>query len=229
MNIFKSHKIIGAGFVNRYYSTKRLTNVQKDSFSVSPDLHYILIGSILGDLHINKQRDNSRFMFKQSLDKKEYIYHLFELFSSYSNMEAPKHHKYFDKRTNKVYTSIVFNTYSLPCFNYYHELFYVNGVKIIPKNIGELLTAKSLAYWAMDDGHKKDKNFVLSTNSYTLSEVELLIKVLKKNFDLNCTSQEGIKDQYRIYIKLDSMDKFRSLVTPHFHSSMLYKLAVKSN
>lgn len=165
-------------------------------------------------------------MFKQSLDKKEYIYHLFDLFSGYSNMDAPNHKDYFDKRTNKVYTSIVFNTYSLPCFNYYHELFYVNGVKIIPLNIGQLLTAESLAYWAMDDGCKHNSGFYFCTDSYTFTEVELLIKVLKENFDLNCTPQERIKGQYRIYIKTNSMEKFRSLVTPHFRSSMLYKLIV---
>ena len=39
----------------------------------------------------------------------------------------------------------------------------------------------------MDDGNKSRNNFYLNTDSYTLSEVELLIKVLKSNFDLNCT------------------------------------------
>src|SRR6202035_854095 len=33
-----------------------------------------------------------------------------------------------DKRTGKIYTSVTFNTYSLPCFNELYELFYVNGV-----------------------------------------------------------------------------------------------------
>src|SRR4051812_23683188 len=96
--LFKSNYTIGAGFVNRYYSTKRLTNIQKDSFSISPDLHNIIIGGILGDLHINKQRNNSRLVFRQGLVHKEYIYDLFKLFSSYSNMEVPKHHEYLDKR-----------------------------------------------------------------------------------------------------------------------------------
>jgi hypothetical protein len=125
--MFKSNIIIGtgvgAGFVNRYYSTKGLTNVFKDSFSISSDLHEVIIGLCLGDLHISREHKNARLKFRQGLVHKDYIYHLFQLFSSYSNMEAPKHHEYLNKRTNKVYYSISFNSYSLSCFNYYHSLF----------------------------------------------------------------------------------------------------------
>ena len=62
------------------------------------------------------------------------------------------------------------------------------------------------------------------TDSYTFAEIQLLIKILKENFDLNCTYNKRGKDGYRIYIMTDSMDKFRSLVTPYFHESMMYKL-----
>lgn len=81
----------------------------------------------------------------------------------------------------------------------------------------------------MDDGNKKENGFYLNTDSYTLSEVELLIKVLKENFDLNCTYHEKGKNSNRIYIKVDSMDKFRSFISPYFHESMMYKLMVSSN
>lgn len=43
----------------------------------------------------------------------------------------------------------------LPCLNYYYDLFYLNGIKIIPKNIAELLTPRSLAILNFDDGSKK--------------------------------------------------------------------------
>ena len=164
-----------------------MTNIQKYSFSISPDIQDIIIGISLGDLNINRQGKNARLRFKQSLVHKGYIYHLFDLFSSYSNMKELKHNEYLDKRTNKVYTFIVFYTYSLPCFNYYYDLFNVNGVKRIPLNIGGLLTAKGLAYWAMDDGTKEGSGFIFCTDPFTLDEVELLVKVLKENFNLNCT------------------------------------------
>lgn len=81
----------------------------------------------------------------------------------------------------------------------------------------------------MDDGYKNGggtpPGFMFCTDFYILKEVEILIKALKDNFDLNSTYHKGI-DSYRIYIKTDPMDKFRLLVTPHFYSSMMYKLAV---
>ena len=40
----------------------------------------------------------------------------------------------------KVYNSLIFKTRMLPCFNYLWELFYKDRVKIVPMNIGELLT-----------------------------------------------------------------------------------------
>jgi len=51
-----------------------------------------------------------------------------------------------DKRTGNVYTRVRFNTYSLPCFQELYNLFYPSGKKIVPLNIGELLTPMGLAY-----------------------------------------------------------------------------------
>jgi hypothetical protein len=222
---------LSAGYVNRFYSTKRLTNVIKNSCSVSQDLHEVMIGLILGDLCIRKvfRGINARLQFEQGLIHEAYIIHLYELFKDYCNLGLKYSDRKPDSRTGKIYSRVIFQTYSLPCFNNIYDLFYVNGEKRIPLNIGELLTPVGLAYWAMDDGSKHENGFHLNTDSYTLSEVELLIKVLKENFDLNCTSHKRSKDRYRIYIKVDSMNKFRSLVTPHFHSSMMYKLKVKSD
>ena len=50
----------------------------------------------------------------------------------------------------------------------------------------------------MDDGSKSRNNFYLNTDSYSLSEVQLLIKVLKENFNLNCSYHLKRKDQYRM-------------------------------
>lgn len=219
----------GAGFVNRSYSTKRFTNEERSSFSVTPHLQEVIIGLSLGDLHIDRKFNNSRLMFQQGLIHEAYIINLYDLFKDFCGSPLKYSVRKPDLRTGKIYSRIMFNTYALPCFNYYHELFYVDRVKIIPKNIGEILTPISLAYWAMDDGNKKENAFYLNTDSYTFNEVELLIKVLKQKFDLNCTYHKRGKDSYRIYIKFDSMTKFKSLVAPHFHDSMMYKLIVNND
>jgi hypothetical protein len=219
--------------IRRLYSTGRLTNSKKESLNVTPQLQEIIIGKSLGDLFIRKvpKGKNAFLVFEQGLKNEGYILHLYDLFKDYCS-SAPKTRVQLDKRTNKEYSKIQFYTYSLPCFNFYHSLFYVNGVKTIPKNIGELLTPVGLAFWAMDDGNKSRNNFYLNTDSYSLSEIQLLIKVLKENFNLNCSYHVKRLGKYRIYIKIDSMDKFKSLpcgVTPHFHKSMMYKLTINSD
>jgi len=50
-----------------------------------------------------------------------------------------------DIRTGRQYNSIRFATLSMPCLNYYYDLFYykenIKNIKQVPLNISELLTA----------------------------------------------------------------------------------------
>jgi hypothetical protein len=219
----------GAGLINRFYGTKRLTRDERNSFSIPPELHEIIIGNILGDTHIERKfiTRNAMFRFEQGLVHEAYFIHLYDKYKDYCNSPLKYSARKPDFRTGQVYTRIQFQTFSLPCLNYYHELFYVNGVKIVPLNIGEPLTPISLAYWAMDDGSKMGSGFIFCTDSNSLCEVELLVKVLKDKFNLFISIHIGGNSKnHRIYIKANDMAQFRSLVTPHFHPSMSYKLSV---
>jgi len=184
----------------------------------------ILIGLLLGDVHASRASSkNTRFLFEQGEVHNSYLLHLYDLFKDYCKTE-PKSSSRFDKRVNKSYLRIKFSTLSSPVFNYYYDLFYLNETKIIPANLGELLTSRSLAYWAMDDGNRVGSGFRLNTQSFTKDENLFLIKVLKDNFDLDCTLQIHSKNLYRIYILSKSMSKFKVLISPYFHESMMYKL-----
>jgi len=101
-------------------------------------------------------------MFKQGSIHSSYLVYLYDLFYDFC-LTSPKFRGYYDKRTHTAYVSIYFNTRALPIFYYYHSLFYINGIKTIPSNIGELLTPIGLAYWAMDNGYISDSKFFLCT------------------------------------------------------------------
>jgi hypothetical protein len=81
-----------------------------------------------------------RLTFHQGLVHKDYLMHLYELFKIYGAMSPKITNPAPDKRTGKTYNTIRFLTYSLPCFAPLYELFYVDGKKVIPNNIAELLT-----------------------------------------------------------------------------------------
>nr|QWC53744.1 LAGLIDADG homing endonuclease [Rhizoctonia solani] len=206
---------------------KRLTNLEKSQFILSDELKEILVGLILGDLNLDKQPTNVRLRFKQGIVNKDYLMHLYEIFSGYCPSGPKFTNAAPDKRTGIVYTGLYFNTYSLPCFNALYNLFYIGGVKIVPSNIFELLTPLGLAYFICDDGSfaKSNNIFKFCTENFTESDIDLLIQVLENKFNLKCRKEKRGKG-FRIAIKRSSLGTLRELVCPHLHSSMLYKLGL---
>ena len=169
----------------------RLTKLEQSQFTISEDLKSILVGLALGDLFINKQNVNARLEFKQGLIHVDYLMEVYDRFKDFCPTVPKTVNPQADKRTGKVYSFSRFVTYSLPCFNPFYELFYENGKKIVPLNIGELLTPLGLCYWICDDGtyHKENGSAALSTHSFSLQEVNLLIKTLISLLSFNYSYQ----------------------------------------
>lgn len=177
---------------------KRLTSVERSKINIQIEspIHESIIGLLLGDGHIQKRSvlGNSRFIYAQSslrLHHINYFKHVLELFKPYlSNDFNYKEKTFTDKRTNKEYKSVHFATLSLPCFNYYRDMFYdSNNLKIVPLNIKNLLTPRGLAYWIMDDGSLQNKGLHLNTYGFTH---EGILK-LKETFPSAKTCLEKIR------------------------------------
>lgn len=198
----------------------------KAHLMVPTELDEIIVGSMLGDLTAEKPgiKSNTRLQFKQSLKNKLYIEHLFLLFQEFCGSK-PLKMNYFDSRPNKMkeYSSIKFQTLSLPCFNKYKELFYNSkGIKIVPINLYDLLTIKGLAYWIMDDGYKAVNGFYLCTESYNLEDHQILISVLKNKFKLECSIHKTTNGN-RLYIHGKSRDRLLELIKPYLLDHFSYK------
>jgi len=76
----------------------------------------------------------------------------------------------------------------------------------------------------MGDGHARPHGLILCTDSYSVVDTVRLMNVLIIKFRLECTIRAHRKNQYRIYIRQNSMALLFSIVSPHMHSSMLYKV-----
>ena len=121
-------------------STKRLSKLERSKITIESPLNEIIIGLLLGDGHLQCRHINSRFMYGQSSLRKHhlnYFYHIFDLFKPFMSKEFKiKSRSFVDKRTNNTYSSVLFATLTLPCFNYYRNLFYNSqNKKIVPLNI----------------------------------------------------------------------------------------------
>jgi hypothetical protein len=208
---------------------KRLTDFEKKQINLPKELQEILIGLLLGDVYAQRRRirGNTYLYFEQGIVHKNYLYHLFDLFKDYCRSEPRISDRLPDKRTNKVYTRILFSTYSLPCFNVLHSMFYPNGKKIVPLNIEELLTPLGLAYWICDDGTycKKYKYIRLATNSFTLQEVELLLGVLRSKFNLDCYLVQD-RSGYVTTITAKSVLDLQPILKPIMPNSMMHKIGL---
>jgi hypothetical protein len=208
---------------------KPLTKAEREQYFLTPELKGILVGLFLGDLYARRAKPtvNTRLLFLQSIIHKEYLLHLYDLFKDYCKaapiIVTPKAHK----ETGKVYPNMRFEARSLPCFNYYFDIFYPLGKKCVPANIGELMTPFGLAYWIAVYGcwNKVNRHVVLCTDSFTLPEVELLINVLNSKWNFKCYKvRKG--SSYRIIIPSYSIPVLQELLSPHMPPMMKHKIGL---
>jgi len=194
----------------------------------------MLIGVLLGDAHIGRTGIDKAFIsFEQSSKKREYINYLHNL-TKESGLpliqDDLKEYLREDIRYQTKNKSLYFRTESLEVLKPMADLFLNDdGKKVIPNNIADHLTSRSLAFWIMDDGQQVKKGGItLCTDSYNTEEVHILREALKANFNLETAihNKKGKNEAYyfRIYIKKDSFEEVKPSLVPHMHDSMLYKI-----
>jgi len=191
----------------------------------------IIFGSLLGNgfAEFRSKGKGTRISFYQEGSHLTYLLYLQKKLTElgYCNPTIPKQETRLGKK-GVIRKIIRFNTWTYTSFNWIQELWYVDGVKKVPSNIGEFLDPLALAIWIMDDGSKVGKGLKLSTNAFNYSDCLLLVKVLHDNFNLKATIQSAgareLKPQYHIYIWKESMPLLCDIVEHYVHSSMKYKL-----
>ena len=190
----------------------------------------LLVGLLLSDGHIGRSENKSFITMEQGIKHKDYVIYLHNLLTS---MGMPlKNLKYYsrsDKRYNSINESIYFKSHNMESLNMLADMFLVDGIKVIPSNISNWLTPISLAHLICGDGQLvKRGGITLCTDNYTLEQVNILIKALELKFNTNCTihNKKGKSGTvyYRIYIKKESFDVIKYLISQHVHKSFLYKL-----
>ena len=198
------------------------------------DIISLIIGSVLGDSHLEKRNRGigTRIKFEQSNKNVEYLmwFHSYLSTRGYCNTDKPKLKKRI-RKNGEVYFHYSLNTYTFSSFNWIHDMFYkpigIDGkyVKIIPLNIEEYLNPLALAIWFMDDGSKLKKGARIATNCFTYKELLLLCEILKNKFNLTVTIHSGGKNKgHTLYISSLSMPTFSKIIKPYVLPSLYYKL-----
>lgn len=192
----------------------------------------ILYGCILGDLYCETQRVDQktfRLRFEAGEKHKEYLFHLYDIFSHWTYKEPKKYERIYHLG-NKV-TTWRFHTIATEEFGAIARDFYPHGNKIVPRTLFQsiYMTEKALAYWFMDDGSyekKGRKALILHTEGFSIDEVEFLCKGLRDKWNIHCSRHMSKKRYPYIYIWARSLSKLTELLSPYLIQCMQYKLKI---
>ena len=178
-------------------------------------------GGDTGSLNFtNKSAKNALFRFSQTTAQGVYFWSVFFTLSHYCSA-YPFYRKH--NRKGKINYSLELYTRSLPCLTELYHLFYINGVKVIPENIYDLLTPVALAHLIMGDGSAIGGGIRIGTDSFSVKDCVTLMNVLIIKFNINC-SLHFSENKPRIYIPKSSKKLLIPLIKPHMVQSMWYKL-----
>ena len=191
---------------------------------LSPIQQEILVGSLLGDGHLETVNlgKTYRFIVVQSSKKQVYLKFLYDHFKPF--ITAPIYTRVYSTQQGQSST-LRFATQFSSVFSPYGEMFYREKTKHVPLCIEHILTPLGLAIWYMDDGSVKSsqsKGVYFNTQSFSVSDIDRLCDVLKAKFDIDAWKRPD-SGSYRIYVSGKSYERLGELITPYFTSDMWYK------
>ena len=183
----------------------------------------IIIGTLLGDGHLEKNGKHTRLRVDHYNKHKKYVFWLAKELIPFSL--KPRAINETDKRSGKVYSRWHISTKSLQLFDEFRALFYRGRIKIVPRNLEALITPLSLAIWYMDDGFRRQdsKGFYLCTSSFTEEEQKALQEILQARFSLT-TRIHHQHELGRIFIPSAYADRFNEIIKPFILPEFQYKL-----
>lgn len=176
----------------------------------------VLNGCMLGDGHLThiKTCKSSEFRYiSSSFEHCNLIYNVFKNIAQKRYENGPIKNIVYDKRTNKNYTSYHFRTKGNKLFYDIRQLWYPDGIKIIPEEVINNLNNIVCLFWFIGDGSllssARSQTIKISTNNFTKNDVD---KLTIKLCDFNARCRLHTKDQPIIFIPKVKIKKFLNFI-----------------
>lgn len=132
----------------------------------------IIIGTILGDSHVNMLKTDARLELCHSEAQKDYLFWKYQELKNFVKSK-PRRIKFIDKRNGKSYSQWRFRTRIDKVFTELHNIFYLNKRKVISRSVVQLIKSPlTLAVWFMDDGGRRNDCYGLFLNTLSFSKTE---------------------------------------------------------
>lgn len=215
-------------FRKKHNLHRRNLNLTQEK-EISNNVLEFILGSVLGDSSLCYRGKSTRFTCSHSIKQKEYIYHIAEILK---DLDA----SVTNSRINTKYPAVNLRTKGTPSLNYLYFSFYKNNKKVIPFELLNNFTARSLAYLFMDDGfpihnvkNGKVQSIGIALCNFTDEELNKFILFLKNTFDLDFTISKHYNKYYDKYysdinLKSTSFNHFKALISPYIQTWAYYKI-----
>ncbi len=202
----------------------------KSSLSLNKRQQSLIIGSMLGDgtMRIGKNAINANFKVEQGLKQEAYVYWKYRILHPFVYTE-PKISYRYDSQGQRYPKSWWFRTIRCSLLTEIYNQFYTGegyrtGRKIVPNNIVNFLDPLALSVWIMDDGSYNRGRIDISTYSFTLVEVKMLISAIFERYDIQMNMYKDRDKGYRIYANQDNTKSLIETISPFIIPSMRYKV-----
>jgi LAGLIDADG DNA endonuclease family len=197
----------------------------------------VILGSILGDgsLKIAKNYKNARYSEQHSIIQKNYLMWKFSILSKElgGNFIVTKLDISSFSKNKKVFYQSKVNSKLTEL----HVLTHKKNKKLIKRSWLNCLQPLALAIWWCDDGSLtcQGRQGVLCTDSFSFEEQKIIVKYLKKVWQIECIIFENIikyknkvTKKYRIrFASKIQLEKFLTVILPYIPvSNMLYKIMI---
>jgi len=218
-NIFETATLLGVSVQTIMASLKKhnikfekpkhiYSDLKKTSFSNFQKS--LIIGSILGDGHIEK-RDNLKnaiFREEHSVGQVEWLkwkYNKLKPFTTANMWERDRGNTQLfpNGKGGKAYYNIdkvcAMTTGSHPYLTELHKLFYKERIKVVPKDfVRNNFNDVVLAVLIGDDGNFSDNSLRICTDSFTKDEVYFIADICSNIYKSRITVREEKKDRFRV-------------------------------
>lgn len=193
----------------------------KNKWNLSKVQEEVLYASVIADgcLFKSTPGSNARMNLAHSLKQKEYFMYKYEILKPIIRSE-PKERTWFDKRTNKYYSEIRFQSRVHEKFTELWLDVYRDGKRVITKEAladkGEL----TLAIKFFDDGFKGANSHYIAMSSYDDESVQNFRDWIKEKFDI----KTNVHKDRTLYFPTSENPKLCSILMKYATNDMYYKI-----
>lgn len=230
---FSVHKVMMKNQIENENISKDSLKNFGSSYRFPKNVHQIILGSLLGDMHCRRECLNSNIQETHSISQQDYLKWKYLILKGHLDLRLYLYNNPICKAKSKIYfrkPEIRLRSKVSDKLNFYWNLFYKNGKKTVTIRVLNQLDALGLAVWYCDDGHYDPQNRTVEihTEGFSIEENKLIKTLFFERWNLIVNFKKApSKRSFLLRFPVKDSENFLNLVKEHIFQMpqcMWYKL-----